>query len=70
MKTAFAMANGFPVEVWIKGERPVPPKRKWAVLQMWDEKEFVDLLSDRLGKSKAEVRRLLESYSCSESKSS
>ena len=62
MKATFEVANGFPVEIVGESECANPTEQKWAILQMWDEEELIDLLCRRMEKSELEIRILLGSY--------
>jgi hypothetical protein len=62
MNTTSEIEGNVSVELRIKGERANPLQPQWACLRFLGEAEIVDLLQDRLGKSEAEVRHVLESF--------
>jgi len=62
MHATIEIGSGLPVELRLKGAESKAARSEWACLRLLDEDEIVDLLQDRLGKSEAEVRQVLETY--------
>jgi hypothetical protein len=63
MRQEFSTArNTVTVEITIRDENLDLKEHAWAVLELWDEDEFIELLRERLQKSQSEVLVLLASY--------
>ena len=50
------------LEIQVKGECLELRKYEWGYLRFWSENDFIDRLPGMLGKTKEEVRLLLDSY--------
>ena len=62
MNDTIAIDRASQIELRVKGGSPISAQLQWACLRFLGEDEIVNLLQDRLGKSEAEVRQVLEAY--------